>query len=85
MAKTRPLEIRMPAVVSTPYAKMPQDSAKKSEDSTATAVTTTSKNEKRRDIDLMRLSQTVKKNIMKDNHEYSGQDLGKGSLILLTY
>ncbi len=52
---------------------------KRSEDSaSATSATTGTKGEKRRDIDLLRLSQTVKKNILKDAAEYAHSEPEKG-------
>ncbi len=52
------------------------ESAKRSEDSTTSATT----GGKRRDVDLMRLSQTVKKNILKDAAEYTRPEAEKGSI-----
>ena len=71
-------DVRSPTAAAATISKTGSESSKKSDETGTTLVTTGSKMEKRRDIDLMRLSQTVKKNIMKDTHEYNEQESGKG-------
>jgi len=51
-----------------------QESAKKTEETASTLARTDTK---KREVDLLRLSQTVKKNIMQDVHEYTGQEQEK--------
>jgi serine/threonine protein kinase len=65
--------------VTSPSGQACTESDRKSEESGPTAATTGSKSEKRRDLDLLRLSQTVKKNILKEVEEYTQKEAEKGT------
>lgn len=68
------------SAAATPHSKISNESDKKSEE---TVATTGTKSEKRRDIDLLRLSQNVKKNILKDAHDYKGAEVEKGKYVYI--
>ena len=68
---------RRGATAASPSGKGHGENERKSEESGPTAATTGSKSEKRRDLDLLRLSQTVKKNILKEVEEYTQKEAEK--------